>query len=156
MSIPVLRAQLSFFMYFWGKGNSALRLHVLYVCLWVWRKAQKTNTSGMPPAEWGLQGWMCVYGSVLAGRGRDPFQNNGTTVECGTAGNILSQTQGSPGVWGGALCGKTFISSIYLFLFLNIKIDDTQCTILLCGWQQNMEACSRLSFDSFHFTPQLN
>lgn len=43
----------------------------------------------------------CVFmGSVfLAGRGRrDPVQNNGTTVECGTAGNILSQTQGSPGV----------------------------------------------------------
>lgn len=29
---------------------------------------------------------MCVYGRVLAGRGRDPVQNNGTAVECGAAG----------------------------------------------------------------------
>lgn len=78
------------------------------------RKAQKTNTSGMPPAEWGLRGWMCVYRSVLAGRGRDPVQNNGTAVECGTAGNILSQTQGNPGVWGGAHCGRTFLNYIVM------------------------------------------
>lgn len=47
----------------------------------------------MPPAERGLQGWTCVYGRALAGRARDPVQNNGATVECSTAGNILSQTQ---------------------------------------------------------------
>lgn len=47
----------------------------------------------MPPAEQGLLGWMCVYGRPLAGKARDPVQNNGATVECSAAGNILSQTQ---------------------------------------------------------------
>lgn len=60
--------------------------------------AQNTNTSGMPPAERGLWGWICVYRSVLAGRGRNLVQNNGTTVECRAAGNILSQSQDSPRV----------------------------------------------------------
>lgn len=37
----------------------------------------------------------CVFkGGVLAGRGRDSVQNNGTTVECGAAGNILRLAMG--------------------------------------------------------------
>jgi hypothetical protein len=38
----------------------------------------------------GLQGWTCVYWSVLAARAGHTGQNNGTTLECGSAGNILS------------------------------------------------------------------
>ena len=120
------------------------------VCLWVWRKAPKTNTSGMPPAERGLRGWMCVYGSVLAARGREPVQNNGTTLECGTAGNILSQTRGSRGVWGGALCRKTFFGKTVFFLYQDGRHPARPLTPL-CGWQPNADACNRLSFDCFHF-----
>lgn len=37
----------------------------------------------------------CVFkGGVLAGRGRDSVQNNGTTVECGAVGNILKLAVG--------------------------------------------------------------
>lgn len=87
---------------------------LVHVCLACTQgKTLKTNTSGMPPAVWGPQGWMCVYRRALAGGGRDLVQNNGTTVECGAAGNILNQTQGSPVVWVEAQCSKTFIRSMY-------------------------------------------
>lgn len=109
------------------------------VCLRTWRTAQKTNTSGMPPAEWGLRGWMCVYGRVLAGRGREPVQNNGTTVECGAAGNILSQTQGNPEVWGGALCGKTFINCAFILRPMTLS------ALFTCvADKHNMDACNQL------------
>lgn len=71
---------------------------------------------------------MCVYGRVLAGRGRDPVQNNGTAVECGAAGNILSQTQGKPrGLRRSALWQDFYKLCFY------IKTDDTKRTIHLSG-----------------------
>lgn len=118
----------------------------------MWGNDPNTNTSGMPPAERGLRGWICVYRSVLAGRGREPVQNNGTRVECGTAGNILSQTQGDPGLWGGALCGRTLSTPF------SHQVNDSKRRSVL----SNMDACNCFfvfcffKFSSFHFTPKLN
>lgn len=91
------------------------------------RKAPKTSTSGMPPAVRGLQGWMCVYRRALAGGGRDLVQNNGTTVECGAAGNILNQTRKSCGLSGG-----TMYQDFHQFDVLFNPM--TPRTIFLCGW----------------------
>lgn len=112
------------------------------------------NTSGMPPAERGLLGWMCVYGRALAGRPRDPVQNNGATVECSAAGNILSQTQkaflGSEEerfCGRGSLCKPPFVSP-------SKATRSASCSRGADG--AYTDACYRHSADSFHFTPQQN
>lgn len=95
---------------------------------------------------------MCVYWSVLAGRGRNLGQNNGTTLECGTAGNILSQKEGSLGVEE-----ESFVAEVYKSCIFNQSHDTLQAQrpLVLTQTQDGCTQSLLVKLLSFHTTTKL-